>query len=289
MQITSTSSKQSGYFPNVKGFMTTCGSNCSNNILDYSASKIVQYDQNWTYISMSNIPSNPSAIISAFENGTRIFYLASGNGIYKLDSNFNIIGAYNYNLKYFSVICFNPATNHVLAISNSFTGVFIFDQNLSLIKYYEFFTNSFPTDIKVYNGVLYVSSSNGNIWILKNETVSTNFFTMCTNIYSILIDPFGFIAVECSTFEIYVYSTNGSYTSVSWMNLLNLVQAPLDIDFDSNGNIAVSGTNGVYLINTPIVNATKLTNATFDNSCINKSKTKILILLNFIYFFFSTR
>ena len=261
MQITSTSSLQLGLNA-VSGVMTYC-SNGNNYVLDNSA--IHQYDQNWNYI--GDIFWNQAlTLISVLENNTRIYFISCNNGLYKLDSNFSIINAYvdsQWSYRYNSRLCFNTAINHLIATSSK--GLVIFDYFLTLIKYFELQA----TDIEEYNGTVYVSTPTGVVWILINEMITSSFNTTCSSIKSLLIDPFGYIAVLCTSNEIHVYSSNGTFTSN--VSMTNLLLNPIDMGFDSKGNLVITDLNGVYIINTP-QNTPKVTvNATLDNSCINKS------------------
>ena len=287
MQITSTSSFQSS-FKTAKSFLSTCE---SNYVLDDSKNEIVKYDKNWNYENnySPSVYSNPRALISLLEaNKTRIFYYSTSFGIYKLDENFNIISAY-LSIKYnsFTRIRYNAATNHIIAVSTSFNGFFIFDTDLTLIKYCSIQGAASSTDIEVFNNRLYVSTSNGIVWIVYNETLSIYQFinTTCSSIRSLLIDgQFPSITIMCSDSDvIHLYNpffTNRgccSYMSFVRINLVNLVPFPVDIGFDSKGNYVITGKNGVYLLNTPQSN-TMAVDATLDNFCINKSKR--------IFFFF---
>ena len=85
-----------------------------------------------------------------------------------------------------------------------------------------------------------------------------------------LIDPYGYIAVLCSTNEIYVYSPIGTYMNVALVDLVSFVLDPLDMSFDLYGNLAITGSNGVYIINTPQSKHKLPSNTTLDNLCINK-------------------
>ena len=288
MQITSTSSLENGYFINAKSFMTTCGWDGSNYVLDNSKDEIIKYDQSWNYkrsYSVSNY-SNPQALISVLDNITRIFYFSSSVGIYKLDNNFNIINAY-LSIQYtsFTGICYNHETNHVLAVSTSYNGIFILDSYLTLIRYYSFPNGSSSTDIEVYNRYVYVSTSDGIIWVLKNETVAGSFSTKCSSIQSILIiDSLQNLAVMCSDVDaIYVYNIlyyYGIRIMTSWMNLASLVPFPVAMGWDSKGNFAITGKNGVYIINTQHATPSAA-DTVLDNLCINKSKKKSLFGINF--------
>ena len=269
-QITTKSSMHDSFFY-VTGFVTTCDLNKRNYyVLDGDRSEVVQYDQNWNYLNTFFIPST-NGFISVVVNNLRFFYaLSYWNQIYQFDTNFNIINRYSYNNRYYGYsICFNSATNHVLATSRS--GILILDQNLTLIRNYDFLSdNSYSMNIIVYNDIVYVSASNGVIWVLVNETATMFFNTLCSLIQSMLIDSFGYIAILCSDSTIYVYSSSGIYMNFT---LTNLVLHALSLGFDYTGNLAITGYNGIYIINTSENTTLRTldTNSTIDNSCINKS------------------
>ena len=248
--------------------MTTCGSNSTR--IFVLENLIWEYDENWNYVNKYYLPKltayyenvKPKKMISVLlENNTSMFYITSDNGVYQLDTNFNVLNAFVING--FNGICFNSATQHILVTAPNgvysetiglIHGIFIFNRFLTLIKFYRFpdsWNDGYRSsgDIEIFNGTVYVSTTNGIIWVLNSdEEFSSSFKTMCKYTRSLLIDPFGYIAVLCFSNEIYLYSSNGAYTNVTWTNLsLTLI----DIEFDSNGNLAITSDNGIYLINSP--------------------------------------
>ena len=221
--------------------------NSSNYILRSFIGQVEEYDQNWNLINIHPIPAE--RMISIVINNTRIFYAISYNAIYKRDSNLNILKELYFGNQFFSGICFNIVTNHILVVSNGYnyeqSELAIVDPYLTIIKNFSFPDNSSFTDIEAYNGIVYVATKNGVIWVLINEKISTSFITFCSSIQSLLIDPYGYIAVLCSTNEIYVYSPIGTYMNVALVDLVSFVLDPLDMSFDLYGNLAITGSNGV--------------------------------------------
>ena len=120
---------------------------------------------------------------------------------------------------------------------------------------------------------MFVSTNNGpRVYILKNEVVLSYFTTICTTIGTLLVDQFGYVAVFCSdTNTVQMYSTNGTYLGLHWQSMF---PSTFDIEFDNSGNLVVSGSNGVVLLNSI---STPISLASTDSVCIiNSNFTKSL-------------
>ena len=237
--------------------------------MDYY-SEFKEYDQNWNLIKTISIPQTSSLIAINDQNGKNI-YVTSSNGIYRLDSNFNFLNVFPNNWDIFNDLTYNSVTDHILVTSYNVNGLLVLDRNLTLINIFSF-ASSFTTDIEEYNSKFYVSTYNGMIWILNsNETVIFSFQTICSNIKSISIDNYGYIAVLCNTFIVYVYSLNGTYMNIAWTSSTLL---PFDMSFDANGAFFLTGPNGIYYLGLNSVNVTKHTGVSLDTSCIIASMLK---------------
>ena len=227
----------------LNGFQTVCDLNCTYFAWDYSLSQIVKFDQKWNFKSQTYY-SRPLAMLSVDFNNTKLLYLTYFNGILCFNSdNMNILISYNYYQCNLNAIYYNNLTDHLIFVSGQSYGIIIFSLELEFVSLYSF-TNALTTYVTGYNGLLFVSTTNGIIWVLQNETLSYNFQTLCTSITKLKIDQFGYIGVVCSTNKIYIYSTNGAYTGVAWTSPIT---STVDIGFDTSGNLVIAATTGIYL------------------------------------------
>ena len=184
------------------------------------------------------------AILGVDINNTKKLYVSSNDRISCFDSNLNIpaLSKYFFRENTINSIYYNKLTDHLLSTSGN--GMFSFTLELEFLGYYSF-TNATTTSIVGYNGILFVSTTNGLIWVLENETFSYSFRTLCSSITKLRIDQFGYIAVICSSTNIiYIYSTNGTNTGVTWSSP---IPSTADIGFDASGNLVVVGDSGIYL------------------------------------------
>ena len=141
---------------------------------------------------------------------------------------------------------YNKTGDYILACSAGFNLIYVLSRNnLAMIKYIN--TSPYtPTDIKEYNGVLYVGTFNSTVLIIQNEVVVSNFMTTCSTILSLSIDIFGHIAVVCNTNVISIYSLNGTYTGISWTSP---IAGTSNIAFDNTGSIILSAAAGIFIYN----------------------------------------
>ena len=109
-----------------------------------------------------------------------------------------------------------------------------------------------PTDIREFNGSLYVGTTLGMILVLNNETVTSHFNTICNfnstygkSISLLEIDSFGQIAILYSS-HIYLYSISGTYLNISWVSP---IQNATSIGFDGLGNFILTAYSGIYVFN----------------------------------------
>ena len=243
-----------------------------------------KYNQNWNLIQTSSIVGTTS-IITVIAANEKELYVTSPIGVYRLDSNFNILNSFLYQNGYFFGLTYNSATDHILVTSAITQGVLIFDRNLTLVKNYNF-ANSSTTDIEEFNRKFYVSTDHGVIWVLINETAAASFLTACNSIKSISIDYYGYIAVLCSTYVVYVYNINGTFMNVTWTSTTLL---PYEMSFDANGEFFLTGPNGIYYLGLNGITETKHIGASIDTSCIVASMFEFYILELFYIFFIFLR
>ena len=143
--------------------------------------------------------------------------------------------------------------------------MFIFDQNLN--KRYFDFGLSRATGIDQFNSLLYVSTYDGKIYVIQNETVLTSFTTSCSSSVSITIDYIGNKAILCPVnfflFNVEVYDSQNILDFSSPMEFYGLT----NLQFDASGNFIVVADYGLF-----ILGRNKTTNQT--NQQINFNRTE---------------
>ena len=234
-----------------------------------------QYDQNLNLIQAGSISSGTRSMIAINDKSGNYFYVTSLNGVYKLDSNLKILNSFLYSNGQFNGLSYNSATDHILVTSSITRGLLIFDQNLTLVQNYNFVNSSTTTDIEAFNDKFYVSTVDGMIWVLINETASNSFQTSCNSITSISIDNYGNIAILCIDSIVYVYNTNGSFMNIVWKSTTLL---PYEMSFDANGDFFLTGPNGIYYLGLNGIIETKHTGASLDTSCLIASKFNLQVV-----------
>ena len=138
----------------------------------------------------------------------------------------------------------------------------------------------YPSAFALFDEKLFVSTLNGpRIYILQNEVVLSYFITICTTIGTLLVDQFDCVAALCSNSNIVqLYSTNGTYLNINWPSLFPSTN---DMEFDDSGNLVISGSNGVVLLNSI---STQANLASTDSVCIVNSNFFIIPLCSLTFF-----
>jgi hypothetical protein len=210
-------------------------------VTDYGYSRIIKFNQNFSFVS-SYYSSNPRFIITVNNSNSNEIYVSSYYGVYKFNIDLTLIGS-NYRYSYqFNGLYYNQTGDYILACSNAYYIEFLRRDDLTFIKYIS--TKPYlPTDIREYNGTLFVGTSQSTVLVIKDEIISSLFKTTCNSIISLAIDAFGNIAVICNPF-IYLYSTNGTYLNVTWTSPIENITS---FGFDSFGNFVVTAYNGIHI------------------------------------------
>ena len=230
-----------------------CTSNCSYIVSDSFNNRLVKFDQKWNKVSVSYAYFLiPQALLSVDYNKNKTVYLVYYNAICALDSDLNVLKTYRFTDYYqdygrMNGLYYNNQTDHLLVTSETTYGFFIFTLDLEFMNFYSF-TNSTTTAITGNNGLLCVATSDGSIWVLKNETLSYTFQTLCTSIKRLKIDN-GYILVLCSTNYVYFYAIDAVYISAqdvifTWKSPIT---STVDFGFDATGNLVVVGSNQLFL------------------------------------------
>ena len=197
-------------------------------------------------------------------NKTIQIFITGLHGVYKLDGNLSLINQYSFYQLNSRGLFYNTSNDHLIVCSNRLDGLFIFDNNLTLIRTVSFGASG-TNAIYEYDNRVYVATKNGHVFVLENEIVVFNFSTHCNSIDSILIDQYNCLTTLCSNI-VYNYYLNGSFTGV----YKNLSYPQLSyMDFDINGDLIFSGLNGLYIFSTNITKYESITPA--NNTCIDKS------------------
>jgi hypothetical protein len=219
-------------------------------VVDSGLNKIIKFNQNFSYVTSKSNP-NPKFIVSANNYGSIEIFVSTLYGVYKFDNSLSPMGYY-YRVYYLNNIYFNNQFNglyynqtgdYILASTNAYFIEFLRRDDLTFIKYIS--TKPYiPTDIREFNGTLYVGTTGNAVLVIKNDIISSMFNTSCSTITSIAIDIFGNIAIICSSF-IHLYSTNGTYLNVT---LTSPVGNITSIGFDSYGNFIVTVSDGIFIL-----------------------------------------
>ena len=224
--------------------MTVCNSNYSYLIWDFNSSSIFKFDQQWNKTSTINFNGiQPNTIFSVDYNNTKLIFVGTYyHGISSVNANFIILKTYQI-FSSVNSIYYNNLTDNLLVTTSTTNGIIILTLDLSFISYY-FFTNATTTSMTGCDGLVFVSTTNGIIWVLQNQTLAYTFQTSCTSIKKLKTDQFGYIAVICSTNIIYLYFINGTYSGVSWTSPF---ASTSDIGFDASVNLVIVTFNTTYL------------------------------------------
>ena len=186
-------------------------------------------------------------------NGKRTFtfnfynylYVSAANwGILKYDKYFNLIKSNSRSLWYRGI--YYNYTNGLINVASYDTkiGVDIFDQNLTLVG--NISTSGInPYSLTEYNGMLVVSDfKSGKITFFKNSTRVKTVNTLCTNVFTILIDSLNnYMSLLCKP-NIYLYHINGSFTGI----VLTTCSSPSFMKFDSFGRLIVTCSSEIDIL-----------------------------------------
>ncbi len=210
-------------------------------VIGYGYSRIIKFNQNFSFVS-SYYLSNPRSIITVYNLNTTEIYVSSYNGVYKFNIALTLIGSYYRSFNQFNGLYYNLTGDYILACSNAYYIEFLRRDDLTLLKYIS--TKLYlPTDIREYNGTLFVATTTSTVLVIKDEIITSLFNTTCTLITSLAIDIVGNIAVVCSPF-IHLYSTNGTYLNVTWTSPIENITS---IGLDGFGNFVVTAYNGIHI------------------------------------------
>jgi hypothetical protein len=152
------------------------------------------------------------------------------------------MGHYDRSYYEFNGLYYNQTGDYILACSDAYSIEFLRRDDLTFIKYIS--TKPYlPTDIREYNGALFVGTTTSTVLVIKDEIITSLFNTTCNSITSLAIDIVGNIAVVCSPF-IHLYSTNGTYLNVTWTSPIGNITS---IGFDGFGNFVVTAYDGIHI------------------------------------------
>jgi hypothetical protein len=234
------------YFYQLTSFNYICTSLSGYIVIDYGNSnfgyyKIIEFDTSFKFI-RSYFLYHPHSIITVNNSNTIEIYVSSYYGVYKFNISLAPIGYYYRNFRQYSGIYYNQTGDYILACSDAYSIEFLRRDDLTFIKYIS--TKPYlPTDIREYNGTLFVGTTNSTVLIIKDEIISSLFNTICNSIISLAIDIVGNIAIVCNSF-IHLYSTNGTYLNVAWASQIGNITS---IGFDGFGNFVVTAYNGIHI------------------------------------------
>ncbi len=230
-------------FNKLTSFNYICTSFNGYIVTDYGSSKIIKFNRSFSFVS-SYYLRNAQFIITVNSSNTIEIYVSSHYGVYKFNITLLPLGYYYRSYKQYRGLYYNQTGDYILAFSNAYYIEFLRRDDLTFIKYIS--TEPYlPTDIREYNGTLFVATTTNTVLVIKDEIITSLFYTTCTLITSLAIDIVGNIAVVCSPF-IHLYSTNGTYLNVTWTSPIENITS---IGFDSFGNFVVTAYDGIHIFN----------------------------------------
>ncbi len=225
------------------GFYSSC--NASYYVMDSSAGRVYNLNDDWSYVSYKDF-TNPAHMIT-IENS---IYMTGNTNIWKLDKDLNILIQYNSiggtsyrGIYYNSSICF------IYVAPSNLQEIHVFDINL-LFNHSISVAPHKPYSITEYNNNMYIGTENSTIVIIQNEVI-TNQFNGCNGAFvelnSILFDKYGYMATICSypTNILYLFNIDGTYTGTS----LPTPVKPRYIGFDSTGRFVLISKSQVIIYN----------------------------------------
>ncbi len=209
---------------------------------------LIKYDQNWNNKSIQKYPYYETQFIISINNSNSYeLFVTVSSGVLKLNSNLSLLAYYHGNHHYKGIYYNNTGDYIVVCSSTTWTQYIeiLTRDELTFVKHIT--TNPFtPTDIREFNGTLYVGTKEGVILALKNEIFTSYFNTTCTkSILSLEIDFYGQITILCDS-KVYLYSINGNFLNISWPTPIS---NPTSIGFDGFGNFILTAESGIYVFN----------------------------------------
>lgn len=220
-------------------------------ITDYAFRKIYILNDEYQYIS-ETLPFKYDLIKSI---GSNLYILGSSNSeqfMWKTDENLNVLIQYNTTGLGYADIYFNSKNRLMYITVLLLNSIHIFDLNLNLVDSIVNVTFSTepsqspsnypsPHSISGFKNRLYVGCTRESlILVIENKQV-INTFNGCSgwlvgdNIYSILSDQSGYIAISCFSYGLYLYDSNLSYTGKRILP----AGLPMSSAFDSKGRLVV--------------------------------------------------
>jgi hypothetical protein len=254
-------------FFTVYSFHTICDETTSSNYVlhSFKYGRISHFDSNWNFLNYHNV-FYPNFMLGINDSSTFKIFVSTQYGIYSFDRNLNFLKLSSNSSINYKRMYYNSSADHLLVCCKNYQRIDVFDHSLTFIK--SISTNTYyPIDIDVYNDLMFVSTSSNSILVYQNETFLSLITTFCSSIKTSIIDQTGNMAVLCSSDVIYIYSCNGSYLGVKWTSI---VPDLVDLSFDSKGNLALVGLNGVFLLNSQSSSKTN-SGVSHDLSCIINS------------------
>ena len=219
-------------FTYLTGFGYLIDTNTTYYALDYSANRIIIFDQNWQYLTFKSFirPVRMVTINSAL-------YISCQLHVYKTDKNLNISSQYNSSTDDYRGLYYNSLNNTIYVAGFTKCVIYVFDLNLNLVDSITNLTDN-PVSIQGYKNYIYVGTNSGLLLVIENKIIIKTFHPcVLAFLSSIQIDHFGYMVLSCHydrKANLY-YSSNVSYTNKSLTYEVN----PYFINFDLNGRFVV--------------------------------------------------
>lgn len=212
-------------------YLTDDKNTTTNYVIDPVKGIVIAFNESWQYLF-----SKPFASVNNMINVNKTLYITGKSNVFKTDYYLNT--SFTYNGNDYGGIYHNSSNSTLYIVSCAQQTIFTFSLALSVVDSISTAPH-YPYGIQVNNSKIYVSTTDGLVVVIENRVILQT-FQACNNIsspiYSILIDPFGYIATACSSCNAtYLYHINGTFTGLS----MKASGSPHFISFDSKREFVV--------------------------------------------------
>jgi hypothetical protein len=198
------------------------------------------FDEDWNYVSEKTSLFHPNYMITI----DNYFYITGLNSIWKTDQQLNVLLVFDgYNptgqAPWYNGLCYNSTKSLIYVASFTLQVIHVFNLNLTIN--YNITTSQYqPWSINENNNQLYVGTRSGLMLVIVNKYI-IKLFNACNDpnqlTYFMIFDEYDNMATSCSSGNLYLYHTNGTYLNKTISKVIN--STPLFIGFDSKSRLVL--------------------------------------------------